>query len=1392
MALIIAGLSLEHSTPKSSHREVKIRALVDTGSPISLVNRKLALQLHIGMAPCKQNYTGLLADHGLKLMKLKSSSRGSKQRDMKEGELVLELCNGQRIDCSKCLVEASGQTALGDIDILLGRDLLANANTRTVIEFGGQTGPRVIMNGTECLLEEDLTSIKRLKTMIALVTTTAEVAENRDCYEEDILRVDLRSMPEGVLEPMDSQGEQEASLLSTEDREGVSKAQLKRLKSLVMGPLGKRVFGARVAPRDIPEDDPIRTMRIQLKDKMKCSRQFPIPMDKEKTMAIELMIGELLEAGIIEQGTWDSQYVSRLFLVKKKRERPTDPQKWRLVQDFRPINENTKKEFHDFPTLSQIYEKVGGKSRYTSKADLAQGFYQMGLSEESRKYTTFWVRTSTGELQSYQWKSVSMGLLGSPIAFQRRMELLLLPAVKMASRMRNAAVIVYLDDVLVSTSEVETHLQLLEEVLRCLAEEEFRLSPAKCDFLRTKMMFLGSVWKQGVRSPDPAKLRAIQDFPLPSTRVQLDRFLGMASWLRGHVNRYAGTTAPLYAMPKGRWPRARQGGQSPVWTRECKEAFRKTKEALLASVDLHLPDRALPLLIDADASDIAIGSVCRQWRGDKLVYLGHFSRKLTEAEQRRPIYEREFLSIAGSLHAYRDWLLTSTADVRLHGRHEVRTDHKPLLFLWNQESLTAKQRRWVNALSVYDFKVTYLEGEKNVVADALSRLPQYERTPDFEHRREDELVDFENESRTLHFTDQSLIAFSKKDPVTSRGVSEAWEKEHAEEMRAAYRASRTYGQVVQDLEEQGDDSKYTKMYRLDKESGLLWYRAEDPIPRTKGPSEIRRLVVAETAHRAKHDLLDRVHKGLGRLHPGAYKMYVELAGRVRWPGLLQDCTDYVKTCPRCLRLTKYQSIAPLLKPISDVTVPRLAVWHVDYMTSLPPHEKYGSIMTCIDRATRFCVSIALPKEAGASVVIEMIERYIVGYFGTPQVVAGDRDSRHLSREFKDWAKGLGIKEKWTCSNHAQADGLVERCQKSVSSYLRVALNSTQSNWPEVLPFAMYTYNSSFHKSVNTSPYFSLFGFHPYSGLDEVMGKSSTGREVEELEPGELTREDAQRVNYMMCQEALVASTERMVRYQAWNKKKRPMFNEGQMVYCHKDALTPPISRLSVKRKWTPTWSGPYRVVRFDSDRDVVQLELPPAFRAHNVISAMWIKSAPLVRREFKHDPEPEGVWLGDGEDAQVEFKVDKIITHHRSSRNGPVLFEIKWEGYDEFQNSYEPVRNLVDSDGVMLDRLSEYLEAHPEVRGMLPKKYRKKLQPLEGDGGSGVQTQPEQPDQKLRGEKRLASEPSTIESPPRKRNRRSRNRRKPQRLDDYSVYRIRQSNPGSGAKGRGPLPAFHL
>ncbi|GMF62177.1 unnamed protein product [Phytophthora fragariaefolia] len=218
------------------------------------------------------------------------------------------------------------------------------------------------------------------------------------------------------------------------------------------------------------------------------------------------------------------------------------------------------------------------------------------------------------------------------------------------------------------------------------------------------------VGKNGVR-PGPGKVRVINEWPTPSNVKELRQFLGLATYLCKFVSNYAGKIRPLSQLLKkdAAW----------YWTAECQQVFDEVKQGLTEAPSLAVADQDRPFHVVCDASDFAIGCALMQHDHegrDRVVY--YQSRQLKPAERNYPVHDKELLAMKYALAKFRVYLLGSRPFV-------VYTDHASLRTAIKSPHISQRLARWLSCFAGYNFQVEYKPGRLNVVADALSRRPDY-------------------------------------------------------------------------------------------------------------------------------------------------------------------------------------------------------------------------------------------------------------------------------------------------------------------------------------------------------------------------------------------------------------------------------------------------------------------------------------------------------------------------------------------------------------------------------------------------------------------------------------------------------------------------------------------
>jgi len=416
-------------------------------------------------------------------------------------------------------------------------------------------------------------------------------------------------------------------------------------------------------------------------------RNYRIP--EHHQTEVDNQVQQMLEDKIIQpsQSPWNFP----ILIVPKKLD-ASGKRKWWICVDFRKLNDVTVGD--SFPNIQDILDRLG-RARYFSALDCASGYRQVPLSEEDRVKTAF--STATGH---YEYLRMPFGLKSAPSMFQRLMNRVFLGLI-------GTRCFVYLDDVILFGQTLQEHNERLREILERLRQFNLKIEPDKCEFLKTELNYLGRiVTSEGVK-PDPNKVQAINDFPIPINVTDVKSFLGLAGYYRKFIPQFSKIAKPLNDLLKK--------NNTWKWEQEQMNSFRCLQTVLTQEPVLQYPDFTKPFILTCDASGFAVGAILSQGKigHDKLIAFA--SRTVNKAEQNYSTIEKELTAIVWACKHFRPYLLGRT--------FTIVTDHKPLTWVFSVKDPSSRLLRWRLLLEEFHYAIEYKAGKKNVNVDALSRNP---------------------------------------------------------------------------------------------------------------------------------------------------------------------------------------------------------------------------------------------------------------------------------------------------------------------------------------------------------------------------------------------------------------------------------------------------------------------------------------------------------------------------------------------------------------------------------------------------------------------------------------------------------------------------------------------
>ena len=430
-----------------------------------------------------------------------------------------------------------------------------------------------------------------------------------------------------------------------------------------------------------------------------------VPFHMRKQVATELE--KLEKQGIIEKVNGPTPWVSPLVVIPKKNG------DIRLCVDMRMPNMAIRRERHPTPTIDDLIHILNGATVF-SKLDLRAGYHQLSLAPESRYITTF--ATHKG-LRRY--KRLNFGTNSAGEIFQH----VISEQIRDVPGAFNVS-----DDVIVFGKTQEAHNKALEKFFHVFAKKGLTLNRQKCEFNKDSLTFFGFVFSAKGISPDPSKVKAVQEAIPPTSASGVRSFLGMATYCAKFIPKFSDITMPLRELTKKNTPFE--------WTEEQDVSFKEVKKMLTSKAVMAYFDSNKQTEVVTDASPWGLSAILLQHTAgsDNRNVVAYVSRSLSAVEQRYSQTKREALAIVWAverLHIY------------LYGGHfTLLTDCKPLELILNNSKSKPPTRieRWNLRLQEYDFTAVHMKGENNP-SDFLSRYPGQE-TSNKEEKMAEEYVKF--------------------------------------------------------------------------------------------------------------------------------------------------------------------------------------------------------------------------------------------------------------------------------------------------------------------------------------------------------------------------------------------------------------------------------------------------------------------------------------------------------------------------------------------------------------------------------------------------------------------------------------------------------------------------
>src|SRR5579863_3257894 len=328
---------------------------------------------------------------------------------------------------------------------------------------------------------------------------------------------------------------------------------------------------------------------------------------------------------------------------------------------------------------------------------------------------------------------------------------------------------------------------------------------------------------------------------------------------------------------------------------------------------------------------------------------------------------------------------------------------------------------------------------------------------------------------------------------------------------------------------------------------------------------------------------------------------------------------------------------------------------LDLITGLPKSNNYDAILTIVDHGcSRVAIFLPCNTTITGPQIANLYLHHVYCWYGLPHKVISDRDPRFTSHFGRALAKELGIQQNISTAFHPQTDGLTERANQWVEQYLRLIMVN-QEDWSNWLAIATIVHNNARNSTTHYSPNQLLIGLEP----DLIPEHSSSGN------------------NHLAEEQSRLLHECRVMAVHALNRTANSMgtpetrWKVGQKVWLEAKNLPLPHGTI----KLAPRRHGPFPITRVISPV-AYQLELPHQWNIHPVFHASLL--TPYVETD-SHGPNysrpPPDLIAG-----EAEYEVEQIRSHRCHGRQKQLQYLLKWKGYPESDNTWEPVDQVHASD----------------------------------------------------------------------------------------------------------------
>lgn len=672
----------------------------------------------------------------------------------------------------------------------------------------------------------------------------------------------------------------------------------------------------------------------------------------------------------------------------------------RLCGNFKvTVNPQLVIKRHPIPIKEKIFKTLQvGKS--WSQIDLTHAFMQFELDERSRDALT--IITENG---LYRYTKLPEGVASSPAECQEILEGVLkgIPHTE-----------VYIDNIYCTGKDDNEHIKILNEIFTRLDKAGFRLNILKCEFFKKQIEILGFLIDESGLKPNPSKVKAVKEAPVPQNHKELKAFLGLLNFYEKFLPDRAEHVKPLYDLCNKK---------SYEWTENCQRAYQWLKDQITSDRVLTLYDPNKQLILACDASFHGLSAVLSHRFEDGTEQPIAFASKIIpKNELHRAILDKEAGAIVFGFRKFYQYVYGSKVI--------LRTDHEALKFIFGENKnlstmLQSRLQRWSYFLSGFTYDIDVIKSQANGNCDALSRLPIPDST----------LV-FESEFTNINFIEEGLRT------VDFRYVAKETSKD--KNLRNVINYLQ-YGwpKNIKDLNDV-EKNLHGKRLELTIEKGCLLWGFRVVIPNS-----------------LQKYLLEELHAS----HMGIIKMKQLARNYFWWPNLNLDIENVASTCKICLE-SRPETPKIVLTPWQWPSNP----WSRIHTDLLGPF--HGSMFLLIlDAHSKWPEIVNMGNNTKSDKLIRVF-KVVFSRYGLPDHCESDNCPQYKN-DFHEFLIRNGVKHTFSPPHCPATNGAAENFVKTFKTKVDKIVRDGKS-LDNAISLFLLDYRSTPHCTTGRSPYFLMY------------------------------------------------------------------------------------------------------------------------------------------------------------------------------------------------------------------------------------------------------------------------------------------------------------------------------